>query len=123
MILRIGLVTTTVSLQLCITPYNAYNLAITEVSGRYIISPNVTAFIALQLKANVSIQYITPLNSEELQDFGSNSCLCASCPSNSINYSGQNPYCSEKIYVVSAKMKMAEYDGAALVCSASVGVF
>ena len=54
-ILRISLVTAIVSLQLCIPPYDVYNFAITEVSGRYIISPSVIAFIALQLKVHVSI--------------------------------------------------------------------
>ena len=53
---QVYLVTAIVSLQLCIPPYNVYNFAVTEVSGRYIISPSVTAFIALQLKANVSIR-------------------------------------------------------------------
>ena len=66
-ILRISLVTAIVSLQLCIPPYDVYNFTITKVSGRCIISPSVTAFIALQLKVNVSIQYIAPLISEELQ--------------------------------------------------------
>ena len=122
-ILRISLVTAIVSLQLCIPPYDVYNLAITEVSGRYIISPSVTAFIAPQLKANVSIRYITPLISEELQGLGSNFCLCASRPFNSINCSGQNRYCSKKIYVVSTKMKMTENGSAALVYSTRVGVF
>ena len=114
MILRISLVSAIVSLQLCTPPYDVYNVAITEVSGRYVISPSVTAFIALQLKANVSIRYITPLILEELQGLGSNSCLCASRPFNSINCSGQKSYCSKKIYVVSTNMKMAENDGAAL---------
>ena len=100
-----------------------YNFAITEVNGRYVTSPSVTAFIALQLKASVSIRYITPLISEELQGLRSNSCLCASRPFNSVNCSGQDRYCSKKIYVVSTKMKMAESDGATLVCSAGVGVF
>ena len=50
-ILCISSVTAIVSLQLCIPPYNVYNFAVTEVSGRYIISPTLTAFIALQLKA------------------------------------------------------------------------
>ena len=53
-----------------------------------------------------------PLISEELQDLRSNSCLCASRPF--INCSGQNRYCSTKIYVVSNKMKMAENDDVAL---------
>ena len=54
-ILRISLVRAIVSLQLCIPQYDVYYFAITEVSVRYIIPPSVTAFIALQLKANVSI--------------------------------------------------------------------
>ena len=100
-------------MQLCIPPYDVYNFAITEVSGRYIVSPSVTAFTALQLNANVSIRYITPLISEELRGLRSNLCLCASGPFNSINCSGQNRYCSRKIYVFSTKMKMAENDSAA----------
>ena len=122
-ILCISLVTAIVSLQLCIPPYDVYNFAITEVSGRSITSPSVTAFIALKLKANDSIRYITPPISEKLQGLRSNFCLCASRPFNSINCSGQNRHCSRKIYVVITKMKMAENDGAALVCSTRVGVF
>ena len=112
MIFHISLVTANVSLQLCIPPYDVYNFAITEVSRRYFISPSVTAFIALQLKANVLIRYVTPLVSEELQGLRSNSFLCTSSPFNAINCSGQNRYCSRKIYDVSAKMRMAENDGA-----------
>ena len=123
MTLRISLVTAIVSLQLCIPLYDVYSFAITEVSGRYIVSPSVTAFIALQFKANVSIRYTTPFISEELQGLRSNSCLCASRPFISIICPGQNRYCSKKIYVVSTKMKMTENDGAALVYSARVGVF
>ena len=122
-ILCISFVTAIVSLQLCIPPYDVYNFALTDVSGRYIISPSVTALIVLQLKANVSIRYITLSVWEELQGLRSNSCLCESRLFNSINCSGQNRYCSREIHVVRTKMTMAGNAGAALVCSARVGVF
>ena len=53
-ILRISLVIATVSLQLCILPYDVYNFALTEVSGRYSIDSSTAQRECFDLIHNTS---------------------------------------------------------------------